>query len=53
MKLGLKSYWDVAYADDLAKFREHGHTGDVLCVLFILFFVYFISLSLILQKIDY
>ncbi|ERN00083.1 protein-lysine N-methyltransferase Mettl10 [Amborella trichopoda] len=27
--LGLHSYWDAAYADDLANFREHGHAGEV------------------------
>ncbi|KAM1299023.1 hypothetical protein ACFX2F_025762 [Malus domestica] len=27
--LGLQSYWDAAYADELANFREHGHIGDV------------------------
>ncbi|XP_050103527.1 uncharacterized protein LOC126583242 [Malus sylvestris] len=27
--LGLQSYWDAAYADELANFREHGHTGEV------------------------
>ncbi|KAK4745157.1 hypothetical protein SAY87_011469 [Trapa incisa] len=27
--LGLQSYWDAAYADELANFREHGHAGEV------------------------
>ncbi|CAH8363000.1 unnamed protein product, partial [Eruca vesicaria subsp. sativa] len=27
--LGLQSYWDVAYSDELSNFREHGHTGEV------------------------
>lgn len=27
--LGLQSYWDAAYADELTNFREHGHTGEV------------------------
>jgi hypothetical protein len=27
--LGLQSYWDAAYADELANFHEHGHAGDV------------------------
>lgn len=27
--LGFQSYWDSAYADELANFREHGHTGEV------------------------
>ena len=27
--LGLQSYWDAAYADELANFREHGHSGEV------------------------
>ncbi|KAM0960552.1 hypothetical protein ACFX2I_025477 [Malus domestica] len=27
--LGLQSYWDAAYADELANFRERGHTGEV------------------------
>ncbi|XP_022759293.1 EEF1A lysine methyltransferase 2-like [Durio zibethinus] len=26
--LGLQSYWDGAYADELANFREHGHAGE-------------------------
>ncbi|XP_010552063.1 PREDICTED: uncharacterized protein LOC104822507 [Tarenaya hassleriana] len=25
--LGLQSYWDAAYADELTNFREHGHAG--------------------------
>ncbi|CAL1405358.1 unnamed protein product [Linum trigynum] len=27
--LGLQSYWDSAYADELSNFREHGHAGEV------------------------
>ncbi|XP_031260698.1 EEF1A lysine methyltransferase 2-like [Pistacia vera] len=27
--LGRQSYWDAAYADELANFREHGHSGEV------------------------
>ncbi|XP_010552021.1 PREDICTED: protein-lysine N-methyltransferase mettl10-like [Tarenaya hassleriana] len=27
--LGLQSYWDAAYADELTNFREHGHAGEV------------------------
>ncbi|MCD7456404.1 hypothetical protein HAX54_031636 [Datura stramonium] len=27
--LGFQSYWDAAYADELANFREHGHTGEI------------------------
>uniref|UniRef100_A0A1J3IDT1 Protein-lysine N-methyltransferase MP_TR13570_c0_g1_i1_g.39699 n=1 Tax=Noccaea caerulescens TaxID=107243 RepID=A0A1J3IDT1_NOCCA len=27
--LGLQSYWDAAYSDELTNFREHGHTGEV------------------------
>ncbi|XP_062107480.1 uncharacterized protein LOC133818561 [Humulus lupulus] len=27
--LGLQSYWDSAYADELTNFREHGHSGEV------------------------
>ncbi|XP_022143402.1 EEF1A lysine methyltransferase 2 [Momordica charantia] len=27
--LGLQSYWDSQYADELANFREHGHVGEV------------------------
>ncbi|GMH30608.1 hypothetical protein Nepgr_032451 [Nepenthes gracilis] len=27
--LGLQSYWDSTYSDELANFREHGHTGEV------------------------
>ncbi|KAK9271717.1 hypothetical protein L1049_002080 [Liquidambar formosana] len=27
--LGHQSYWDAAYADELANFREHGHAGEV------------------------
>lgn len=27
--LGLQSYWDATYADELANYREHGHTGEI------------------------
>ncbi|XVE72147.1 hypothetical protein DITRI_Ditri11bG0015600 [Diplodiscus trichospermus] len=27
--LGLQSYWDGAYADELVNFREHGHVGEI------------------------
>ncbi|KAK6266607.1 hypothetical protein QUC31_017444 [Theobroma cacao] len=27
--LGRQSYWDAAYAGELANFREHGHTGEI------------------------
>lgn len=27
--LGLQSYWDAAYADELTNFREHGHAGEI------------------------
>ncbi|KAL3341333.1 hypothetical protein AABB24_025738 [Solanum stoloniferum] len=27
--LGFQSYWDSAYADELANYREHGHAGEV------------------------
>lgn len=27
--LGLQSYWDSAYSDELANFREHGHAGEI------------------------
>ncbi|KAK9115419.1 hypothetical protein Syun_022216 [Stephania yunnanensis] len=27
--LGLQSYWDATYADELANFHEHGHSGEV------------------------
>ncbi|KAE8695205.1 putative S-adenosyl-L-methionine-dependent methyltransferases superfamily protein [Hibiscus syriacus] len=27
--LGLQSYWDAAYLDELANFREHGHVGEI------------------------
>ncbi|KAK4367946.1 hypothetical protein RND71_011738 [Anisodus tanguticus] len=27
--LGFQSYWNAAYADELANFREHGHAGEV------------------------
>ncbi|XP_068637398.1 uncharacterized protein [Aristolochia californica] len=27
--LGLQSYWDAAYADELANFHEHGHAGEI------------------------
>ncbi|XP_075098404.1 uncharacterized protein LOC107789757 isoform X3 [Nicotiana tabacum] len=32
--LGFQSYWDSAYADELANFREHGHAGEVCGVRF-------------------
>ncbi|CAA6665431.1 unnamed protein product [Spirodela intermedia] len=27
--LGLQSYWDAAYAEDLANFHQHGHAGEI------------------------
>ncbi|RZC61346.1 hypothetical protein C5167_023106 [Papaver somniferum] len=27
--LGLQSYWDSTYAEELANFHEHGHAGEV------------------------
>lgn len=27
--LGFQSYWDTMYADELANFREHGHSGEI------------------------
>ncbi|XP_010243768.1 PREDICTED: protein-lysine N-methyltransferase Mettl10-like [Nelumbo nucifera] len=27
--LGLQSYWDATYADELANFHEHGHSGEI------------------------
>ncbi|KAK6927896.1 Methyltransferase domain [Dillenia turbinata] len=27
--LGLQSYWDAAYADELVNFQEHGHAGEI------------------------
>ena len=27
--LGLQSYWDASYMEDLANFQEHGHTGEI------------------------
>ena len=27
--LGLQSYWDSAYSNELTNFREHGHSGEV------------------------
>lgn len=27
--LGLQSYWDATYSDELANFREHGHAGEI------------------------
>ncbi|XP_050230039.1 uncharacterized protein LOC126679142 [Mercurialis annua] len=27
--LGLQSYWDSAYADELSNFHEHGHVGEI------------------------
>lgn len=32
--LGLHSYWDAAYADELANFHEHGHAGEVWYIFF-------------------
>ncbi|XP_039054441.1 EEF1A lysine methyltransferase 2-like [Hibiscus syriacus] len=26
---GLQSYWDAAYLDEIANFREHGHVGEI------------------------
>jgi len=31
--LGLQSYWDATYSDELANFREHGHAGEIWSVL--------------------
>jgi len=27
--LGLQSYWDASYSEDLANFQEHGHAGEI------------------------
>lgn len=27
--LGLQSYWNASYAEDLANFHEHGYVGEV------------------------
>ncbi|KAK3161605.1 hypothetical protein QOZ80_1BG0079220 [Eleusine coracana subsp. coracana] len=27
--LGLQSYWDSSYSEDLANFQEHGHAGEI------------------------
>lgn len=27
--LGLQSYWDATYTDELQNFREHGHAGEI------------------------
>ncbi|CAM0953483.1 unnamed protein product [Alopecurus aequalis] len=27
--LGLQSYWDASYSEDLANFQEHGHVGEI------------------------
>ncbi|CAH9085389.1 unnamed protein product [Cuscuta europaea] len=27
--LGFQTHWDATYADELANFREHGHTGEI------------------------
>ncbi|KAH7658557.1 Protein-lysine N-methyltransferase Efm4/METTL10 protein [Dioscorea alata] len=27
--LGLQSYWDATYAEDLVNFHEHGHAGEI------------------------
>jgi len=27
--LGLQSYWDATYAENLANFHEHSHAGEV------------------------
>ncbi|KAJ8766562.1 hypothetical protein K2173_023809 [Erythroxylum novogranatense] len=27
--LGMQSYWNATYADELSNFREHGHSGEV------------------------
>ncbi|KAJ8619796.1 hypothetical protein MRB53_028325 [Persea americana] len=27
--LGLQTYWDATYADELTNFHEHGHTGEI------------------------
>lgn len=32
--LGLQSYWDATYSDELENFRQHGHAGEIWCVMF-------------------
>lgn len=32
--LGLHSYWDSTYVEELANFHEHGHTGEIWYVKF-------------------
>ncbi|WVZ69251.1 hypothetical protein U9M48_018065 [Paspalum notatum var. saurae] len=27
--LGLQSYWDASYSEDLSNFQEHGHAGEI------------------------
>ena len=27
--LGLQSYWDATYSDELENFRQHGHAGEI------------------------
>ncbi|KAM3331980.1 hypothetical protein ACQJBY_027689 [Aegilops geniculata] len=27
--LGLQSYWDASYSEDVANFQEHGHAGEI------------------------
>lgn len=27
--LGLQSYWDASYAEDLANYQEHGQAGEI------------------------
>jgi hypothetical protein len=27
--LGLQSYWDASYSEDLANYQEHGHAGEI------------------------
>lgn len=31
--LGLQSYWDDTYVEDLANFHQHGHAGEVWLVI--------------------
>uniref|UniRef100_A0A2P2LW84 Protein-lysine N-methyltransferase n=1 Tax=Rhizophora mucronata TaxID=61149 RepID=A0A2P2LW84_RHIMU len=33
--LGLQSYWDAAYSDELANFRDHGHSGEIWLTMFL------------------